>query len=266
MIDFEDVRRSYGKKIAVDGLTLSIPSGELFAFLGPNGAGKTTSIKMLVGLLRADSGRIRVCGVDVAAETRQAVSRIGYVPDEPYVYDKLTGREFLRFVSEMYGFDVEDGNRRIEREIDRFELEDFVDRLSESYSHGMKQRLVFASALLHDPEVLVIDEPMVGLDPRSARLVKDLLREKARTGTTIFMSTHSLAVAEEIADRIGIIHRGKLVSAGTLDSLREEQAKGESTLEQMFLTITDGDASGLDGDAHAGHDHMGSKSHVGDAN
>ena len=244
MIEFEQVRRSYGTKVAVDGLTLTVPGGELFAFLGPNGAGKTTSIKVLVGLLRPDSGRVRVCGIDVTEDTRAAVGRIGYVPDEPYVYEKLTGREFLRFIVDMYGIGAEDAARRIEREIEHFELAQFVDRLSETYSHGMKQRLVFASALLHEPDVLVIDEPMVGLDPRSARVVKDLLRSKTGAGMTVFMSTHSLGVAEEISDRIAIINEGQLQTVGTLDELRAQQAHSDSTLERLFLEITDGESNG----------------------
>ena len=182
MIEFVDVRRQYGQKTAVAGLNLTVGAGELFAFLGPNGAGKTTTIKMLVGLLRPTAGQIRVCGFDVGTAARDARRLLSYVPDEPYLYDKLSGREFLRFIVDMYGLDPKLGGERIEREIAAFELTDFVDDLTESYSHGMKQRLVFASAMLHDPAVLVIDEPMVGLDPRSARILKDLLRAKSRSG------------------------------------------------------------------------------------
>jgi ABC-2 type transport system ATP-binding protein len=238
MIEFQAVTRTYGQKVAVAGLDLVVPRGELFAFLGPNGAGKTTSIKMLVGLLRPTSGRVRVCGFDVVTETREANRRLGFVPDEPYLYDKLSGREFLEFITSMYGLAPQAGRERIEREIENFRLADFVDDLTESYSHGMKQRLVFAAALLHDPQVLVLDEPMVGLDPRSARMVKDLLQERSKQGMTIFMSTHTLGLAEEIADRIGIVDHGQLRCVGTLDELKRELAFEGTSLEQLFLEVT----------------------------
>ncbi|HVU87479.1 MAG TPA: ABC transporter ATP-binding protein [Pirellulales bacterium] len=242
MIEFCKVSRSYGRKLAVAELDLVIATGEIFAFLGPNGAGKTTSIKMLVGLLRPSTGTVRVCGFDVVSESREANSRVGYIPDEPYLYEKLTGREFLQFIAGMYGLDERSGSERIAREIARFELADFVDDLCESYSHGMKQRVALAAALLHDPEVLVLDEPTVGLDPRTIRLVKDLLRARAAAGTTVFMSTHSLSLAEELADRIGIVDRGRLRCLGTLDELRATSAQGRSSLEQLFLQLTAGDA------------------------
>lgn len=238
MIELVSLRRSYGTKIAVDGLDLKISPGEVFAFLGPNGAGKTTTIKMMVGLLRPDSGSVRVCGHDAVNEPRRASVHSGYVPDEPYLYDKLTGREFLTFVGEMYGLKQRQISASIDQQIGRFGLSEFVDQLAESYSHGMKQRLVFASALLHDPDVLIVDEPMVGLDPRSMRLVKDLLRDKARSGAAVFMSTHTLAVAEEIADRIGVITNGNLLFLGTVEELREQLSSDES-LEQLFLTLTE---------------------------
>ncbi|HEY4311564.1 MAG TPA: ABC transporter ATP-binding protein [Pirellulales bacterium] len=243
MIEFCNVSRSYGRKLAVAGLDLVVGSGEIFAFLGPNGAGKTTSIKMLVGLLRPSAGNIRVCGFDVVTESRQANSRVGYIPDEPYLYEKLTGREFLQFIAGMYGLPGRSGDERISREIGRFELADFVDDLCESYSHGMKQRVALAAALLHDPEVLVLDEPTVGLDPRTIRLVKDLLRAHAVAGTTIFMSTHSLSLAEELADRIGIVDRGRLRCIGTLAELRAQSSTGQQSLEQLFLHLTAGDTA-----------------------
>jgi ABC-2 type transport system ATP-binding protein len=242
MIEFRNVSRNYGRKVAVSGLDLIVPSGEIFAFLGPNGAGKTTSIKMLVGLLRPSAGEVRVCGFDVVSECRQANSRAGYIPDEPYLYDKLTGREFLQFISGMYGLEGRAAGERMAREIARFELDDFVDDLCESYSHGMKQRVALAAALLHDPEVLVLDEPTVGLDPRTVRLVKDLLRARAAAGTTVFMSTHSLSLAEELADRIGIVDRGRLRCVGTLRELRAHVAPEQSTLEQLFLRFTADDS------------------------
>ena len=248
MIEFDGVTRKYGRKVAVADLELRIPPGELFAFLGPNGAGKTTTVKMLVGLLYPNTGTIRVCGNDTATNTREAARDIGYVPDEPFLYDKLSGREFLQFVAEMRGFEEAEVAARIANQSEYFGLDDFLDELVETYSHGMKQRVVFASALLHDPAVLVVDEPMVGLDPKSVRLVKDVLRRRAAAGTSVFMSTHTLAVAEEIADRIGIIDRGRLNFLGTVAELREELACEHTSLEDLFLTLTEiGDEEGTEG-------------------
>ncbi len=253
MIEFDHVTRRYGDKVAVSELTLEIPRGELFAFLGPNGAGKTTTIKLIVGLLRPSSGSIRLCGHDVTGGGRAANRLLGYVPDVPYLYDKLTGREFLQFIAEMYGLDRRATTEKIAEQVDTFGLHDFVDDLTESYSHGMKQRLAFAAALLHDPKVLVIDEPMVGLDPRSVRLIKDLLRAKSAAGQTTFMSTHLLAIAEEIADRVGIVDQGQLKFLGTIDQLREALSSNEQSLEQLYLSFTaapaDADASSTRADA-----------------
>ncbi len=239
MIQFEHVTRKYGAKVAVSDLTLEIPPGQLFAFLGPNGAGKTTTIKLIVGLLRPSSGTIRLCGHDVAQDNTAANRLLGYVPDVPYLYDKLSGREFLQFIAEMYGMDRRQTTDKIDQQIDAFQLHEFVEDLTESYSHGMKQRLAFAAAMIHDPRVLVIDEPMVGLDPRSVRLVKDLLRAKAAAGQTIFMSTHLLTIAEEIADRVGIVDQGRLRFLGTLDELRHQLATHETSLENLYLSFTD---------------------------
>ena len=238
MIEFDDVSRSYGRKVAVDRLTLSVPAGQLFAFLGPNGAGKTTTIKMLVGLMRPGAGQVRVCGFDVARQTREACRNLGYVPDVPYLYDKLTGREFLQFIAGMHGLTADQTRRGLDEQVAAFELAEFLDHLTETYAHGMKQRLVFAGAMLHSPPVLVIDEPMVGLDPRSTRLVKDLLRAKVRAGVCVFMSTHLLDVAEQISDRVGIVARGRLLRAGTIAELRHEMARQHGTLEQLFLELT----------------------------
>jgi ABC-2 type transport system ATP-binding protein len=238
MIEFDNVSKRFGRKTAVDTLNLAIPAGELFAFLGPNGAGKTTSIKMLVGLLRPTSGTVRVCSQSVAVETREAMALVGYVPDEAFLYEKLSGREFLQFVAEMRGLSREQTAAAIARESEQFALDDFLDDLTETYSHGMKQRVVFASALLHDPQVLVVDEPMVGLDPKTVRLVKDLLRQKAAAGTTVFMSTHTLSVAEEIADRIGVIDRGRLSFLGTKEQLQQELSLNQTSLEHLFLELT----------------------------
>jgi ABC-2 type transport system ATP-binding protein len=239
MIEFQDVMRRYGSKIAVDHLTLEVHAGEVFAYLGPNGAGKTTSIKMMVGLLRPTQGVVRVGGFDVAVQGREAKRQFGYVPDQPELYDKLSGREFLQFVAEVHGLSKTEYVTSLERVIKQFELEPFVDRLTEKYSHGMKQRVAFAAALIHNPPLLVLDEPMVGLDPRSMRHVKDLLRARARMGSTIFLSTHTLSVAEEIADRIGVILGGKLRFVGTVAALREKMALGELPLEDLFLAFTE---------------------------
>lgn len=240
MIRFESVSKSFGKKTAVSNLDLIIPAGELFAFLGPNGAGKTTTIKMLVGLLRPSGGVVRVGGHDVAANSREAMGLIGYVPDQAFLYDKLSGREFLQFVAEMRGMGRTEAAQSIARQSEQFFLEGFLDDLTETYSHGMKQRVVFASALMHEPQVLVVDEPMVGLDPKTVRLAKDLLRERADAGAAVLMSTHTLAVAEEIADRIGVIDRGRLTFLGTKDQLQQELSLNQTSLEQLFLELTAG--------------------------
>jgi ABC-2 type transport system ATP-binding protein len=238
MIEIDNVTRKYGTKVAVSGLSLKIPPGELFAFLGPNGAGKTTTIKMMVGLLRPSSGTIRLCGYDVGQRQLAANRLLGYVPDVPYLYDKLSGSEFLQFIAEMYGIDKSTAGDKIAEQIEAFGLGEFVEDLTESYSHGMKQRLAFAAAMLHDPKVLVIDEPIVGLDPRGVRQVKDLLRAKAARGQAIFMSTHLLSIAEEIADRVGIIDEGQLRFLGTLDELRELLSNHDASLENLYLSFT----------------------------
>ena len=238
MIEFDHVTRTYGPKTAVSDFTLAIPRGELFALLGPNGAGKTTTIKMLVGLLQPSRGSVRVSGFDLVKDARLAHLHVGYVPDEPCLYDKLTGREFLWFIADMFGMPRHVATERISAEIDHFELGEFADDLAESYSLGMKQRLVFAASLLHSPDVLVLDEPMVGLDPRSVRIVKDLLAARTREGMTVFMSTHTLAMAEEMADRVGIMVRGQLRFLGTVAELREQMAIESTSLEQLYLELT----------------------------
>ena len=235
IVEFNSVGRSYGTKTAVENLNLELRTGELFALLGHNGAGKTTTIKMLVGLLRPLKGTVTVGGFDLVEATREAVSLLGYVPDQPYLYDKLSGREFLEFIAGMYGFDTKQTKSLIDREVERFGLASFVDDLCESYSHGMKQRTVFAAAMLHNPRVLVIDEPLVGLDPQSIRLVKDLLRTEVAKGLCVFMSTHTLAAAEEIADRIGVMRQSKLLFLGTVDELRQQHPDSQPTLESLYL-------------------------------
>jgi ABC-2 type transport system ATP-binding protein len=238
MIELDHVSKKYGNKPAVRDLTLHIPAGELFAFLGPNGAGKTTTIKLMCGLLFPTAGTIRVGGFDLQKEGDKARQQISYVPDQPFVYERLTGREFLQFIAAMYGMPRDRGRDRMEAMIATFGLDDFVDDLTANYSHGMRQRTVFAAALLHEPTVLIVDEPTVGLDPRSIRLLKDLLRGEARRGTTVFMSTHSLDIAQELADRIGVVASGRLIGCGTLEALRK-QAALDGTLEDVFLKLTE---------------------------
>jgi ABC-2 type transport system ATP-binding protein len=238
MIELVHVTKRYGTKVAVDDLSLTIDVGELFACLGPNGAGKTTTIKMLVGLLFPTSGSVRVGGFDMQTQGDEARRLISYLPDVPYLYEKLTGREFLWFIAEMYGMDHSLAERKIKEVIAQFELDDFVDDLTERYSHGMRQRTVFAAALLHEPKVLIVDEPTVGLDPASVRKLKNILVDLTRQGVTVFLSTHSLDIVQELATRIGIIHRGRLIGCGSLESLRK-QAAHDGSLEDVFLKLTE---------------------------
>jgi ABC-2 type transport system ATP-binding protein len=242
MIQLQNVSKCYGNKTAVAGLSLDIPAGELFAFLGPNGAGKTTTIKMMCGLLFPTTGRVLIGGHDLQTDGERARQLLSFVPDTPFLYEKLTGREFLQFIADMYGLGREEGRQRMDEVIGLFQLGDFVDDLTERYSHGMRQRTVFAAALLHRPQVLIVDEPTVGLDPRSVRLLKDLLRREADRGATVFLSSHSLDVVEELADRIGIIDHGRLIACGTLATLRSQSAV-DGSLEEVFLKMTEEEAS-----------------------
>ncbi len=235
-IELKNLRKSYGDKVAVKDLSLSIPQGELFAFLGPNGAGKTTTIKMICGLLHPQHGTISVCGHSMAGNGLAGKAKLAYVPDQPFLYEKLTGREFLYFVAEMYKVPVNVRDETMEKLIARLDMGDFLDNLTESYSHGMKQKVVLSAALLHDPEILVIDEPMVGLDPRTVRVVKDLFVDRTRKGRSVFMSTHTLGVAEAVSDRIGIINHGELIALGALDELRQK-ASSHHSLEDIFLQL-----------------------------
>jgi ABC-2 type transport system ATP-binding protein len=242
MIELQHVTKRYGTKTAVEDLDLHIKAGELFAFLGPNGAGKTTTIKLLCGLLFPTAGKVSVGGFDISRDGDKARKLLSYVPDQPFLYEKLTGREFLQFIADMYGMPRDHGRRRMQEVIETFALEEFVDDLTERYSHGMRQRTVFAAALLHEPKVLIVDEPTVGLDPQSVRLLKNLLRAQADQGVTVFMSTHSLDVVQELADRIGVMNRGKLINCGTLEALRK-QAELHGTLEEVFLALVKEEAS-----------------------
>jgi ABC-2 type transport system ATP-binding protein len=238
MIRIENLTKRFGETVAVNGLNLEIPAGELFVFVGPNGAGKTTTIKLMVGLLRPTEGRVFLCGHDVQKEYIEARSLLSYVPDQPFLYEKLTGREFLRFVGAMYGMDRAAVDGRIARLSALFETDGFLDQLAQTYSHGMKQRVVVSAALLHEPRVLVIDEPMVGLDPKGTRTLKAVLRDLTRTGVTVFMSTHTLAVAEETADRVGIIRDGSIIALGDLDEIYAT-ARTDRRLEDAFLKLTE---------------------------
>jgi ABC-2 type transport system ATP-binding protein len=237
MIKLDHVTKQYGSRTAVHDLSLEVGRGELFAFLGPNGAGKTTTIKMMCGLLFPTSGSVSIGGHDLRTQGRQARELLSYVPDQPFLYEKLTGREFLQFIADMYGLSAEQARRRIDDVVALFNLQDFVDDLTERYSHGMRQRTVFAAALVHEPQVLIVDEPTVGLDPRSVRQLKDLLRRQADLGTTVFLSSHSLDVVQELADRIAIVDHGRLIACGTLEGLRT-QASVDGSLEDVFLTLT----------------------------
>lgn len=238
LIETLNLTKRYGEKIAVDNVTLTVNSGEIFGFLGPNGAGKTTTIKMLVGLLRPTAGTVKISGNDVVQQPVQAKAVCGYVPDEPNLYAKLTGRELLRFVGDLYNLDRNQTERRSEELLNLFGLSDAADDTTDSYSHGMKQKTSLAAALVHDPKALILDEPTVGLDPKSARLIKDILRQMAARGAAVMLSTHILEIAQNMCDRIGIINQGKLIAAGTMDELK--QAQGDRSLEDIFLSLTGG--------------------------
>lgn len=240
MIRLDELTKRYGKHVAVDRLSLDVPAGEVFGFLGPNGAGKTTTIKMMAGLLRPTSGRIELAGHDLEREPEQAKAVLGFIPDRPFLYEKLSATELLRFVAGIYGINGHELDHRIDELLELVELREFRGDLIESFSHGMKQRLVMAASFIHDPRVLVVDEPMVGLDPKGARLIKQIFRERCRTGTTIFMSTHTLEIAQELCARIGIIFKGKLIALGTMDQLQQQARTELPELEPIFLKLTGG--------------------------
>jgi ABC-2 type transport system ATP-binding protein len=238
MIELTGLTKRYGSFTAVDAIDLTVPKGELFGFLGPNGAGKTTTLRMIAGILRPTAGTVKIADVDVTTDPMQAKSILGYIPDRPYIYEKLTGAEFLRFVAGLYGQNGKDIEHRGRELLALFDLDDWRDELVESYSHGMRQKLIISSAFIHKPDVIVVDEPMVGLDPKAARILKDLFREYTRRGHTVMMSTHTLEVAETMCDRIGIIQGGKIRALGTMDDLRSDSAAGTQGLEDIFLKLT----------------------------
>lgn len=238
MITARSLKKNYGSLMAVDGIDLEVSKGEFFAFLGPNAAGKTTTIKMLTGLLKPTEGEVFIGGFDMLKEPNKAKELLAYVPDFPFVYEKLTALEFMQFVGEIFRVERKLAVQHTDELFEKFHLEEYRHELTENLSHGTRQRLVIASALLHDPKVFIIDEPMVGLDPMHARIVKQELRARAKAGMTIFLSTHQLSVAEEVADRVGIIHHGKLIALGTVQELRS-QSHETGALEKVFLSLID---------------------------
>ncbi|HTP03256.1 MAG TPA: ABC transporter ATP-binding protein [Anaerolineales bacterium] len=240
LIETTGLVKRYGDKLAVDDVSFDVRAGEIFGFLGPNGAGKTTTIKIIVGLLRPSAGSVKVGGYDVQLQPLAAKAASGYVPDTPNLYAKLTGRELLRFVGDLYNLDRKTTVHRTEDLLHMFDLTNAADDTIDSYSHGMQQKTALAAALMHDPKVLVLDEPTVGLDPKSARLIKDILRQMADRGTAVFLSTHILEIAERMCDRIGIIDRGRLIAVGTIEELRSLGKSGQSSLEDIFLGLTGG--------------------------
>src|SRR5665213_551983 len=237
MIELDRLVKKFDDLVAVNDLSLTIPRGEFFAMLGPNAAGKTTTMKLLTGLIKPTSGCARICGFDVQSQPLEARQRLAYVPDFPFLYDKLTAWEFFRFIGQLFQLDAARIEKNAQELVARFHLGDFAGRPLEGLSHGTRQRVAIVSALLHDPEVFVIDEPMVGLDPQHARIVKDVLKERSRAGMTVLLSTHELSVAEEMADRIGIVNNGKLIAVGTRDELRRQSGTA-GALEEIFLSLT----------------------------
>ncbi len=238
MIELRQLTKKFGEALAVDDISLTVKPGEVFGFLGPNGSGKTTTIKMITGIYRPTSGSVSVGGFDLAADPEKAKAIIGYIPDEPFVYEQLTGWEFLNFVGTIFGIPRAERQARIEKLMNTFPIIDVVDGYFGDYSRGTKQKMTILAALLHEPRVLVVDEPIVGLDPRSVRIVKDILKDFAAEGGTVFMSTHSLEIAESICTRIAIINRGRLGAEGSLDELRQATAVADGSLEDLFLALT----------------------------
>jgi ABC-2 type transport system ATP-binding protein len=239
MIKLINLTKKYGKLTAVNGINLEVAQGEVFGFLGPNGAGKTTTIRMMSGLLQPTGGRALIGGFDVQKEPLRAKFITGFIPDRPFLYEKLTATEFLHFVAQLY--EMKDSKKRIDDLLDLFGLPDWKNELVENFSHGMKQRLVMASALLHHPKVLVVDEPMVGLDPRGARLVKDIFKDLSSKGVTVFMSTHTLEIVEQMCTRVAIINKGDIIAEGSVEDLGRMARMENSHLEPIFLKLTGGD-------------------------
>jgi ABC-2 type transport system ATP-binding protein len=238
LISITNLSKQYGDFEAVHDLSLEVPAGEVFGFLGPNGAGKTTTIKVLSGLLPPTSGTVTVAGFDIVRQSIEAKAVTGFIPDTPFIFDRLTGSEFLRFVGRLYGMTNDAARDGAIEQLEFFELTDWGNHLVESYSHGMRKRLAMAAALLHKPKVLIVDEPMVGLDPKGARKVRQMFRDLAGEGITIFLTTHELTTAEAVCDRIGIIHHGKLNALGSVEELADQVRAPGSHLEEVFLKLT----------------------------
>lgn len=244
MIELKNITKRYGNITAVDSLSLSVPKGNIFGFIGPNGAGKTTTIKMLGGLIRPDKGEVFIKGISMKTDPEKAKQIIGFIPDRPYLYEKLTGMEFLKFTADLYRVNDNHFKEKAESILQRFSLLDWRHELIEAYSHGMRQRLIMSAAILHDPEILVVDEPMVGLDPAGIKMVKGLFRELADSGVSFFMSTHTLSLAEDLCSRIGVIHKGKLIASGTLNDLQIQAGASSGDLEAVFLKLTQEESLG----------------------
>ena len=242
MLQIDDVHKRYGSHWAVRGISLEVEPGEIFGFLGPNGAGKTTTIKMIVGLTLPTRGSVRIGGHDVVSDPTRSKQLLGYIPDRPHTYEKLRGREFLEFVAGIHGVEGPVLEERSQRLLEMFRLDHAADDLIENYSHGMRQKIILCAALVHDPALLVVDEPMVGLDPRGARQIRQLLLDLAAEGKTLFISTHSLHFAADICTRIGIVREGELISVGSMEELRARSRRGESNLEEIFLELTEEEA------------------------
>jgi ABC-2 type transport system ATP-binding protein len=238
MIQLINLTKHYGNLAAVDDLNIEVPAGQIFGFLGPNGAGKTTTIRTMMGILKPTSGQVLLGQHDMLREPEKAKAICGFIPDRPFIYEKLSGHEFLEFVGKLHRVETERLKDRIAEMLQLLELTSWKDELVESYSHGMKQRLVVCAALVHQPRILIIDEPMVGMDPKGARTLKDLFRALAANGTTIFLSTHSIAVAEEICHRIGIIQKGRLIACGTMAEIHRQASPADGSLESVFLELT----------------------------
>lgn len=244
MIRLINLTKNYGKLTAVESLNLEVPGGQIFGFLGPNGAGKTTTIRMIMGVLKPTSGELFLGDYDMAREPEKAKAIAGFIPDRPFIYEKLSGGEFLEFIGKLHRLEPPGLAKTIAELLEHLELTPWKDELIDSYSHGMKQRLVVCAALLHDPKILVVDEPMVGMDPKGARTLKDLFRARAARGSAVFLSTHSLSMAEEVCHRIGIIHKGRLIACGSIDALHKQAQSHDGNLESVFLELTHGESVG----------------------